>query len=638
MSERIAIIVDVANFEDRALDPLPGARTDGDRVTAFASDPIRGAFTRVIRITDPSLQELKNQLADAIAIAGSDSENTALIYFATHGYTGGPHGLYLAVRDTRNDRLSTSWFALSELIALIDEHGPARTITVVDACNSGGHVAGTASLSRDKLWRDLTRPDDVREGHFFAVACATRESAHEDANGGYFTSALLAAVDSAGREHPSVEWLSVEQVMNDLMRAQMLPQQTPEWTGIAVSLSVCLSRNPHHDPRVPIVHRSVQMPQLDPAERALANRAIRLHWNAMQLVGTGHSWLETATAALSDLTTSLPANADPMVRQMFTSLDQVVAKCGDVDDRLAHTHYARAAIVAIGNVATDTPDIEDVVRRVADRIEQETSDLQDFVNGRAWIVRGDAPANAPLSTIRFWRRLGAACFVALCARSSRPDDAAALASMVRDALVAKPELRRVVWMGQYCDLACTVGLVACVDEAIARAIATTILERIVRKLDKPVPPNLRGRDLGRALALTMLEVEPDDEWVDEGIPLCLAQLRLSNEQAAEVDRWVGTLSAIQDTDWAFYEEEQPIDFTFRTMSIREPNGISPNRPDLEAFLARVDGLRARALGPTPPEDFINMLLGLAGAATFQNRAALWPVTHIVEHWATPTSL
>jgi hypothetical protein len=60
---------------------------------------------------------------------------------------------------------------------------------------------------------------------------------------------------------------------------------------------------------------------------------------------------------------------------------------------------------------------------------------------------------------------------------------------------------------------------------------------------------------------------------------------------------VGTLSAIQDTDWAFYEEEQLIDFTFGTMSIREPNGILPNRPDLAAFLSRVDGLRARALGP-----------------------------------------
>src|SRR5262245_33214846 len=121
MSERIAIIVDVANFDDGALDPLPGARTDGDRIEAFARDPSRGAFTQVIRLRDPSLQELKNSLADAIALAGSDPSNTALIYFATHGQTSGPYGLYLALCDTRNDRLSTSWFALSELTALIEE-------------------------------------------------------------------------------------------------------------------------------------------------------------------------------------------------------------------------------------------------------------------------------------------------------------------------------------------------------------------------------------------------------------------------------------------------------------------------------------------------------------------------------------
>lgn len=636
MSERIAIIVNVANFDDPALNPLPGVRTDGDRVEAFARDPDRGAFTQVIRVTDPSLQELKTRLADAIAAAGSDSDNTALIYFATHGYTGGPHGLYLAMRDTRNDRLSTSWFALSELIALIDGHRPTRTITVVDACESGGHVGGTASMSRDKLWRDLNRQDDVREGHFFAVACATRELAHEGIYGGDFTTALLAAVDSAGSAHPPVEWLSVEQVMNDLIRAGLPPQQTPEWTGIAVSLSVFLSRNPHHDPTVPPVHTSVQMPQLDDAERALAKPAIRLHWNAMQLVGTGHSWLETATSALLDLTRSLPAKAEPMVRQMFTSLDQVVMKHGEIDDRLAHTHYARAVIVAIGNITTGAPDIADVVHRIADRVDQEATDLQAFVDGRMWIVKGDGPANAPLSTIRFWRRLGAASFVALCARPSFPDEAAALANKVRDALVAKPELRRIVWMGQYCDLASTLGLVACLDEAIVRDVAATILERLVRNTDRPVPPNLRGRDLGRALALTMLDVEPDDEWFDEGIPLCLAQLRLCNAPATELDRWLGTVSSIASTDWAFYEEEDPIDFGLGIMSIREPSKILSNRPELEAFLIRVDGLRTRALGPSPLECRTNMLLGLAGAATFQNRAGLWPVSHIAEHWAPST--
>jgi hypothetical protein len=101
------------------------------------------------------------------------TEHTALIYFATHGYTGGPHGLYLAVRDTCNDRLSTSWFALSELIALIDEHRPARTITVVDACESGRHVGGTASLSRD----NSARPDAqvaVESGPPFGAAKAQR--------------------------------------------------------------------------------------------------------------------------------------------------------------------------------------------------------------------------------------------------------------------------------------------------------------------------------------------------------------------------------------------------------------------------------------------------------------------------------
>jgi hypothetical protein len=135
----------------------------------------------------------------------------------------------------------------------------------------------------------------------------------------------------------------------------------------------------------------------------------------------------------------------------------------------------------------------------------------------------------------------------------------------------------------------------------------------------------------------MLEVEPDDEWVDEGIPLCLAQLRLSNEPAGELDRWVGTVAAIQNTDWSFYEEEEPIDFTCGIMSIREPNTILPNRPNLEAFLVRVDSLRTRALGPTPPEDRMNMLLGLAGAATFQNRAGIWTVSHMAEHWGTFTN-
>jgi hypothetical protein len=45
---------------------------------------------------------------------------------------------------------------------------------------------------------------------------------------------------------------------------------------------------------------------------------------------------------------------------------------------------------------------------------------------------------------------------------------------------------------QYCDLASTVGLIACVDEAVARAVATTILDRLVRNIDRPVPPRRNG--------------------------------------------------------------------------------------------------------------------------------------------------
>jgi hypothetical protein len=634
MSARIAIIVDVANFDDVGLGALPGARTDGDRVEAFARDPSRGAYTEVVRLTDPTLQELKEGLADAIAVAGSDPSNMALIYFATHGVTTGPYGLYLAVRDARVDRSSTSMFALSELTALIEEHRPSRTITIVDACEAGGHVAGTANLSRDKLWRDLTRPDDVREGHFFAVACATRQSAHEDNTGGVFTSALLAAVDSAGRDHPSVEWLSVEQVMNELIRAELAPQQTPEWTGIAVSLSVFLSRNAHHHAALPIVHSSVETLQLSASERVLANRSIRLHWNAMQLVGTGHPWLDTASAALAELVSSLPNKAEPMVRQMFTSLGQTVTKYGNAEDRVAHTHYARAVIVAIGHVAPGSLDIAEVVRQVAERIDDEMSDLKAFFDQRGWIVRGDAASNAALSTIRFWRRLGAASFVAMCARTSRPDSALELANQVRNVVASKPELRRVVWMGQYCDLAFTMGLVACVSDEVARNVATAILERLISKADQPAPPTMRGRDLGRALAMTMLGVDTDEEWVDEGIPLCLAQLRVSNETAAEMGRLIDRLATIKDTDWAFYEEDATIDFAYRTMSIREPGAILPNRSALVALAKRIDELRGRPLGSTPAEDRMNMLFGLSGAAHFQNRAGVWAASHIRAHWST----
>ena len=49
MSERVAIIIDVANYDDAALAALPGARADGDRMEVFARDPNRGAFTRIVR-------------------------------------------------------------------------------------------------------------------------------------------------------------------------------------------------------------------------------------------------------------------------------------------------------------------------------------------------------------------------------------------------------------------------------------------------------------------------------------------------------------------------------------------------------------------------------------------------------------
>jgi hypothetical protein len=83
-----------------------------------------------------------------------------------------------------------------------------------------------------------------------------------------------------------------------------------------------------------------------------------------------------------------------------------------------------------------------------------------------------------------------------------------------------------------------------------------------------------------------------------------------------------------------YEEEDPVDFALQTMSIREPSAILADRAALNAFSTRVEEVRRRPLGPTLIEDRMNMLLGLSGAAHFQNRAGIWAVTHMREHWST----
>ncbi len=524
------------------------------------------------------------------------------------------------------------------LAELIEEHRPATSTIVIDACEAGGHSSSAAAMARDKLWRDLEAQNDTAEGHFFIVACGTRETAGEDASGGEFTSVLLDCTEKLGQENPELEWLPAELVASAVIKqaAERGISQTPEWTGLAVSVAVPFCRNYDYDDEAPLSHRSISTRSLPDKARKQSLGAIRLHWNAVNLVGTGTPWLGAAREAIARASEVLdPGEAVSFFGQAATSIWERVSFVDTANDRAQFARYGQFVLVEAGRKRIlDSLAADALLQCLSDLAPKVADDIDNWLSNHGWFSQGDGPAGVATTTIRFWDALGGAAFLSVVSKSLASAAAEPLRDAVLRAVEQNPRLHRFVWMGSYSDISLALALAATKTPEVAKAASTGMFARSLRDYSEgraPIPSHLRGRDLGRALAQRQLDPGTAPKWSDEGFGCCLRIMQLAGVSDIDRNAESSKLTTVSLPSLAYYRPTSEAAQFRQVMRVREPVSFPATSPGVSQLLAAIDG-DTSPVTEQGDKGLRQVVHAAAAAGVYRNRSGVGASSALLTLW------
>lgn len=183
---RKALVVGIDYYT--SVSPLHGCVNDSHSVKAVLERHADGAVNFSVKLltsTGPANTVSRLELKDAVRDLFSGDAETALFYFAGHGFievTGG----YLITSECKS---GDDGLSLNDVLVLANGSGARNKVIVLDSCHSG--IAG-ASANHKAYSAELA------EGITILTASTAEQYATEKNGSGVFTSLLVDALSGAG--------------------------------------------------------------------------------------------------------------------------------------------------------------------------------------------------------------------------------------------------------------------------------------------------------------------------------------------------------------------------------------------------------------------------------------------------------
>ncbi len=183
---RKALIVGIDHYVTAS--PLYGCVNDAHSVKAVLERHADGAINFSVKLltsSGPSNTISRSELKDAVKDLFSGDSETALFYFAGHGFievTGG----YLITSECKS---GDDGLSLNDVLVLANASAAKNKIIVLDSCHSG--VAGSSVNNK-------TYSAELAEGITILTASTAAQYADEKNGSGVFTSLFVDALAGAG--------------------------------------------------------------------------------------------------------------------------------------------------------------------------------------------------------------------------------------------------------------------------------------------------------------------------------------------------------------------------------------------------------------------------------------------------------
>lgn len=182
---RKALVVGIDYYS--SVSPLHGCVNDAHSVKAVLDRHADGAVNFSVKLltgTGPSDTVSRTELKDAVKDLFAGDSETAMFYFAGHGFievTGG----YLITSECKS---GDDGLSLNDVLILANGSAAKNKVIILDSCHSG--VAGTSANNK-------AYSAELAEGMTILTASTAEQYATEENGSGVFTSLLVDALSGA---------------------------------------------------------------------------------------------------------------------------------------------------------------------------------------------------------------------------------------------------------------------------------------------------------------------------------------------------------------------------------------------------------------------------------------------------------
>ena len=211
MAGRFALIIAADRYDDEKLSQLRAPARDAEELETILADSDIGEF-EVKSILNESVQSVREEVE--LFFDSREPEDLLLLYFACHGVKDRRGRLYLAMPDTRLNRLATWGISANFINEQLEACRSRRIVLILDCCYSGAYARGLAPRG-DTQVGVCERFDG--EGRVVLTASDALEYAFEEeelktemAHSSVFTGAIIRGLRTGDADIDQDGWVSVD--------------------------------------------------------------------------------------------------------------------------------------------------------------------------------------------------------------------------------------------------------------------------------------------------------------------------------------------------------------------------------------------------------------------------------------------
>ena len=200
------LVVGINDYADAKVTDLKFAEADARAVYDFyandAASPTSAERVKLLIGAQATQRGVLRALQSHLVRQAVRPEDTAILYFAGHGFLDAAGDAYLACHDTEADGLAYSSISAMQLQTLWNRIGARQRILIADACHSGALADIRPFGGVGKRVLPKPRANDTRRSLVIAAASNNQFSVEDkQAKHGVFTATLLAALRGRADEN-----------------------------------------------------------------------------------------------------------------------------------------------------------------------------------------------------------------------------------------------------------------------------------------------------------------------------------------------------------------------------------------------------------------------------------------------------